>query len=191
MRLGGNCDTDGKCDCITFTYDGDASGGTAATEPSGVSDVFGFRYGNNAIKMLRSRAAPPSCSDPNPSLQWEAITDETVDVTKLTFQYESRAGLAGSTSVILPLALNLYYPQYNVPNACTCGSDPCPCGCPYDSTDPNVVEDCLQMRTVIVTISGRLERDHNTTMSIRERVKIPNDRYCTEDDGSGHGNPSC
>jgi type II secretory pathway component PulJ len=186
----GDCDANGICSCITFTYDGDASGRTDGTEPSGAVDVFGFRYGDNAIKMLKSGAPSPSCSDG--TLQWEAITDDGVVVDGLTFQYEQRDA-ADHTK---PLALNLRLSSHNADDACntsdTCACklddlpcDSCPCGCP-DTSNTSTDEECLQIRTVIVTIVGHLSFDRSMTMSIRDRVKVPNDRFCTEDN-----KPSC
>lgn len=181
MTLGGTCNTTtnpGECTCITFTYDGNADG--AVTTGSGTIDLYGFRYdsANQAIEMRKGTSAPPSCTDAGNL--WEDITDPSVAVDSLTFQYERRAGTTATTSK-KPLAMNLRVPAQNLTSP--------PSGCPSDATITN--EECLQLRTVIVTIDAHLAADTATTMSIRQRVKIRNDRYCTEGSAGSLGSPPC
>jgi len=218
MTLGGTpygdtCDSDGKCPCITFSYDvGTDAGCSVGLDSAGTTcathENFGFRYdsAHDAIEMRNLSSGPPSCSEGG----WIDITDDSVAVENLTFQYENR----DFTTRTKPLALNISFPQYNLETAsrpannycsdkCACLTDnppcsTCPCGCPYPSGATD--QECLQMRTVIVTIdahlrcratdpSGKCKNDDDkTTMSIRERVKVPNDRFCT---GSDLGGPSC
>jgi hypothetical protein len=136
--------------------------------------------------MRSDSSGPPGCTDGD---HWEAITDDTVAVDSLTFQYQDR----DASDATKPLAMNLKYPVANRSSTtvsdctcvgCTCTS--CPCGCPANGTDNT--EECLQLRTLIITIDAHLARDDDTTMSLRERVKVRNDRFCTDTGGSG---PSC
>jgi prepilin peptidase dependent protein B len=197
MTLGGTpygdtCNSNGECPCISFSYDGDGDGSVAGT-----SDIFGFRYDrdHDAIEMRNFSSGVPNCSM---ETGWVDITDDSVVVDSLTFRYENR----DANTKTEPLALNITFPVYNLESACNtsatcaCKSDyppcaSCPCGCP-DPANAATDEECLQMRTVIVTIdahrcqsadpSGQCKKeDKETTMSIRERVKVPNDRFCTED----------
>jgi prepilin peptidase dependent protein B len=166
----GCCDpTTGECPCITFSYDGGADGGT----PSGTDDLYGFRYGsaNKRIEMRKDASGPPGCTD---GASWEGITDPAIQVERLTFQYEKRH----ASDPTKPLAMNLTFPAQNLTEAgCDSVDDPSLPG--YNE------EACLQLRTVIITLDGDLASDENTTMSLRERVKVRNDRYCTEDDNPG------
>jgi len=181
---GDTCDTTtGECPCISFSYDLVGAGHSCivGTDPEGTTDDdeiwcatherFGFRYdsADDAIEMRNSSTGPPVCTETG----WVDITDDTVTVDGLTFQYESR----DATDATKPLALNLTDEAKNLTSP--------PGGCPSNAGIGN--EECLQMRTLIVTIDAHLANDPGTTMSIRERVKIRNDRYCTE----MAGGPSC
>jgi type II secretory pathway component PulJ len=195
MTLGGTCDgTTGECTCITFTYDGDADG--VLDISSGSTDLYGFQYNSGAIEMWKGTSTLPSCgTDASYVSYWEDITDPTVVVDKLRFQYQSR----DASDPTKPLALNLTVPSNNSDTACNTSStcactsddppcDPvsCPCGCPLATG-----EECLQLRTLLITVDGHLTSDDNTTMSIRERVKVRNDRYCIEGGTGSPGSPSC
>jgi hypothetical protein len=197
----------GECPCITFSYDvvGTSAGCGVGPDSAGTTcstrENLGFRYdsANQAIEMRNSSASGPGGSAPSCSESgWVDITDDSVVVDRLTFRYENR----DANTKTEPLALNITFPVYNLESACNtsatcaCKSDnppcaSCPCGCP-DPANAATDEECLQMRTVIVTIdahrcqsadpSGQCKKeDKETTMSIRERVKVPNDRFCTED----------
>jgi prepilin-type N-terminal cleavage/methylation domain-containing protein len=166
LRLG-NCDGNGVCTCVTFSYDEDDGIPGSGPEPGrdgSARELFGFRYDAtaDAIEMRNSGSGPPQCSETG----WEDVTDASVVIDRLTFEFEDKDPNTPS----LPLALNLSQPTQNLTSP--------PSGCP--SVVGLTEEQCLQMRTIIITVDGHLAADPAITMSIRERVKVRNDRFCTE-----------
>lgn len=157
----------GDGDCIQYTYNRNAD------VPAVVdSDEFlGFKLENNQLKM---RNGGGGTSDDCNSGAWQNITEPEVEITALTFALTQKA--YNITSMMTDSST----PPDGIMDGDDDGNGSCDpgeacrtCTLTGGSGDPA----CVFTREVTISLTGRLASDHSVTQTLREDVKIRNDKY--------------
>lgn len=156
ITLAGNC-SGGVCDCILYSYDLDkdglvdlGSGGCGGTCAAGFDDNGEQeRFGFRLDNGAIQMRTGGSTYSCTQD-SWTAITDDALEVTGLRFELDP-----AETALVEVADMD--------GNAGVCGSG----------------DACLERRQINIEIDGRLTSDAAVGQSIRQEVKVRNDRfYC-------------
>ncbi len=176
----GDCETD--CDCILYSYDNNDSTGGTDQRGNGLredQEQFGFRLNNGSVESLfPDSSGTKTCVQAG---EWEPITDDTVEVTSLTFSrvWADTTG-AGNDST-----------RYALTEGDWNGSLDTSCIPVSDESGASVlpVEDgesvCVERRSVAIALEGRLTADNTVAAQIGTaddpiKVKLKNDYFNTD-----------
>ncbi|MGD9661074.1 MAG: PilW family protein [Porticoccaceae bacterium] len=180
---GGGCGAAGNCDCILYSYDlngdgvqGIGSGTAGANQNTANFELFGFRWVRSAATnnigtiQMRTGGSTHSCN----SGTWQAITDDNVDITALSFalEYAVTAGSPGAWNHSTTFQYSFDGSPSSMQNNCTPAAAP---GSPPVSGDVL----CLWRRSVGIDIEANLAADPGVSLSLTNRVKIKNDHFNT------------
>lgn len=154
--------------CIVYSYNQDDA------DPSTPSnnERFGFRLSNGEIQMRRNTTDTPAttnenCSNTNGS--WESVTEPNIEITNLAFTLSTST--LNVTSMQDPVT-----GDGNNNGLCDIGETCNTCSNTGASGDPA----CLYIRTVNISLTGRLRNDTSIIQTITEQVRIRNDKFLDE-----------
>lgn len=157
--------------CIVYAYnrDDDANNDGVTDEIPSVVDnneQLGFRLNNGELEMRQSGTTNANCTDVNNS--WQSITEPEVEITTLTF------ALAIAVLNVTDTDANgtMDSGDDNGNGSCDSG-EACNTCTRNGSPDPA----CLYIRTLTITLAGRLRDDPTVTQTITERVRVRNDKF--------------
>ncbi|MGZ8227415.1 MAG: PilW family protein [Methylococcaceae bacterium] len=165
--------------CLVFMYNrdynNDNDSGVTETIPVVDNDErLGFQLFGNALRMRTSanEASFSSCVG-SVNNTWQTITDPDVEITNLDFDLSET--VLNATSMITDEA-----PDDGIMDGDDNDNKLCDLGeacntCTLDGAAPEPA--CLYIRTVSITLTGRLTDDNAVTQTIIEQVRIRNDRY--------------
>lgn len=193
-------DYDGGTDnCILYAYnrDDDADNNGVTDEiPSAVdsNERLGFRLDSGGeLDMRQSGSTNDDCSNGS----WQTITEPEVEITSLSFALDEHVlnvtsmmtdaddnadglidgddnnnGSCDSGEVCESYADGIMDGDNNGNSSCDSGEF-----CNTCTRDGSPDPACLYIRTVTITLAGRLNEDHTVTQTISEQVRVRNDKY--------------
>ena len=171
--VSGSCPPLTDCDCVLYSYDLDGDGAQSA----GQFELFGFRRtedaGRGRIEMRTS--GTHDCT----SNGWTEISDDNVDITRfaLNLSYATATGTDSHSTVYELSETNGWqWSSDDYRSGIGTGADECTpsLGVDTDSFDDDDVL-CLQRRSILVELEGRLADDTGVTVELEDRVKLKND----------------
>jgi len=196
----------GTDNCILYAYNRDESDDNDNNENSGAGDgridvetreKLGFRLDSGGeLDMRQTGTTNENCIDGS----WQSITEPEVEITTLSFVLVDKAlnvtsmdmmtdaNTNGTTNGIpdgfADVDVNTNGTTNGIPdgyadvdinkNGSCDSTEACnTCSNTGVSGDPA----CLYIRTVTITLAGRLRSDNTVTQSITEQVRVRNDKY--------------
>lgn len=161
--------------CIVYTYnrDDDANKDGITDEiPSAVdnNERLGFSLSNGELNMRLSGTTNENCNNNNTS--WQSITEPEVEITALTFALAEKTLNVTSMMTDVAPANGIMDGDDNNNGSCDSGE-----ACNTCTRDGSPDPACLYVRTVTITLAGRLKADTSVTQTITEQVRVRNDKY--------------
>jgi len=173
--------------CLVYAYnrnDGWDEATKVSTEvPSVVQDNerLGFRLSGTTLQMRQSGTTNADCANGS----WQAMSEPEVEITTLTFALNTSTLNVSSMSTDTD-ADGCRDGDDAAPNtfSATCvigtyGNNLCDAGeaCNTCTRDGAPDPACLEVRSVNITMTGRLAADPTVTQTISHQVRIRNDKY--------------
>lgn len=151
-----NCNAANECSCVTYSYD--LEGDNDPYNDDGNIDTpdmnhFGFKVNDGKISLRKGPRIPsvlgphPGCGFDNGTNQWEALTEDDIQITQFSVSY-----IDGDGNILAePEAINIQ-------NGSACSSG----------------EQCIEERNLQVTISGTKDE---FSLTVSGKVRVRNDRF--------------
>lgn len=146
--------------CIVYSYNRNSDSPPVVDS----NERLGFRLANNQLQIRTDNASTnENCDDGN----WQTVTEPKVEITTLTFALaESPLDI---TSMITDTDTN------GIMDGDDNGNGSCDSGEVCNTC--NSGDQCLYIRDITITLTGRLADDNNVTQTITEEVRVRNDKY--------------
>lgn len=151
----------GGGDCIVYAYNRDDDNPPLVDS----NERLGFRLNGNTLQMRKYGSTNENCST---GAEWETITEPEVEITAISFDMPTPTALNSTSMSTDTNGDGCMDGDSNCNEQCDDG-EPC--------LDCVTGQSCLYIRSVDITLSGRLIDDPNVTQSITERVRIRNDKF--------------
>ncbi|GAB6141383.1 hypothetical protein JCM14076_21120 [Methylosoma difficile] len=162
--------------CIVYAYNRDYADDNGSSSPSGKETTpvvdnrerLGFKLDDTAIKM---RNSSPALSCASGGTGWQTVTDPDIEITDLRFS------LIVQTLNITSMMTDSNHDGVkdgddNGNAACDAGEA---CNTCNQGASPRPA--CLNIRKVIISLSGRTADDHNIAQNLTDEVRIRNDEF--------------
>lgn len=157
--------------CIVYTYNFDndkppnVDDNDDTDDTDDKNDFFGFRLNGTTgnLQMRKSGKTNANCTDGD----WESVIEPEVEITALTF-------------ALTATRRNIHSMKTDSNNdGCLDGDNNCNKRCDKDEGCNTCASGkaCLEIRDVLIEMTGQLRKDVSVRQTIREQVKIRNDRY--------------
>lgn len=136
--------------CILYTYDGDNGDGAVDN-----TEYYGFKIDRSAVWMRMTGTTTANCNDGN----WERITDESqLNITALTFSDAASQCQNTTTDTVYAM----------------------PCDAAVAAGNILATQQAVETRQIDITLTGTVLADGNVQKTLKETVKVRNNRIFTQ-----------